>query len=258
MTLRRCLLATGLAGLVASAARPTRAAPGSVELEADGYAGTSTGGWICGPVSRAHYAGGAGEVRYRGRPMDDPESTAFVADGAASVEHERQELLGCGDPATPCDAPRLPPARTLVAGRARAGVDFGGVALEGGPLVAQWWAAADDASPATRIRPDLDVRIGRAHEGARGHVGFGAPVVTQIRRPGLYGGLGFERNGWALDAYPSLSRSGPSGDDFAFRFDAALTAPITRSLGVRGGGSLGFPGEHPTDAALTAGVAATF
>jgi hypothetical protein len=68
-------------------------------------------------------------------------------------------------------------------------------------------------------------------------------VLPQLRRPGLYLGAGYGRDGWEVDAFPSISRSGPGplgfawlgpdGGDRAFRVDVAASAPLARTVAAR-------------------------
>ena len=67
MRRRRALLTLGFGLLLASAGRYVGAADQSISAEGDLHAGTSTGGWICGPLAQARYAGGGAQVHPVGR-----------------------------------------------------------------------------------------------------------------------------------------------------------------------------------------------
>ena len=79
-------------------------------------------------------------------------------------------------------------------------------------------------------------------------VGLGAPTVTMIRRPGLYGGFSYNWDaGWALDLRTGLYRAGPSFDVVQFRIDIAGRLAITKQIGLRAGAALVQPPKNATD-----------
>jgi len=264
MRKRRAFLTLGFGLVLASAGRYVDAADPSISAEGDLHTGTSTGGWICGPLAQARYAGGGAQVHYVNRAKGDEHSMAIAADVAGSAEHETEELKSdaCEGQPQPCTLNDLPPSRWLLSGRARVGVELDWIGIMAGATTNQWWQNHGDKDPTLYVLPDAFLRFGQRSDGWRTHLGFGAPILAQLRRPGFYLGPGFGVNGWQADLFFAVARGGPASFDRIFieRLDAGMSAPITSTLGVRATTSLSNrPGNlDGFDGALSVGVTAQF
>jgi hypothetical protein len=267
MRTRRAFLATGLGLLIVSAGQRARAV--GVEAEGAVYGGQTSGGWICGPVGTAHYAGVGTQVTVTQRERADPAGRGFVVDFAGGGEHTAVTAVQpcSGESCADAKSAELPD-RLMLGGRVRGGYEWRYVGVEGGLGVYQGWAnnqATDPPlgtfSPALQLYPDLSVSFGKLHR-IYGIVGFGTPLVTQLLRPGLYGGFGVAGEaGFGLDFYGGVFRQGPAPLDAAgARFDLVGRAPIpgTKNLYLRAGGSLGSPENGPLDWEGSLGLSAGY
>ena len=242
MRLRRPALALAALSLVATLPRASRSAPGRVDVDVDGYAGRTTGGWACGPTAHTTYGGGAAQVRYADAHAGTREGgvAAVVGGSVARETNQRIDPSGGCAPADTrgvCGDVPAPRAMAAVHGRADWSDERWGVGVGVGS--AQWWSNHDDARPYWHTWPAFDARIGRVSPGrTSAHVGLGTTVPTMAARPGLYGGAVHTPDddlGW--EAWGSLTRCGPSFDLCA-RADGAFTFPLSPTLRLRAGLSL--------------------
>src|SRR5579859_1078257 len=90
MSRRRAMLLLALLVLVSTAAKQVGAT--ETEIEAQGYGGTASGGWACGPDARVKYGGVAGTVRAR---IGDTPSDALVLEAGGAVEHRDYARIPC-------------------------------------------------------------------------------------------------------------------------------------------------------------------
>src|SRR6185437_10145324 len=193
MRTRRVFLVTGLGLMVLSAGRRARAI--GVESEGAVYGGQTSGGWLCGPVGTARYAGAGMQVGVSQRERSDPAGRGFLGDVAGAGEHTDVTLLSCGNEG--CvdekEQPRLD--RLMLGGRIRGGYEGRYGRLELGVGVFQGWAYDSGQGKNARFDlstggyPDISVAFGKLRR-IYGIVGLGTPLVTEILRPGLYGGAG--------------------------------------------------------------------
>jgi hypothetical protein len=262
---RRALLTTGLGLLILSAAHRAHAV--GVEAEGAVYGGQTSGGWICGPVGTAHYAGAGTQVTVTQRERSDPAGRGFVTDAALGGEHTSVTVRGCTDACTNVKDGELPD-RLMLGGRVRGGYEWRYVGFEAGLGLLQGWdddhqpgISRSTFIPALQLYPDLSISFGKLHR-IYGILGFGSPLVTQLLRPGLYGGVGIASEaGFGVDLYGGVFRQGPGTlDSVGPRGDLVGRVPIpgTRSLYLRLGGSVGSPDNGPLDWEGSVGLSAGY
>jgi hypothetical protein len=255
---RRQWLVLGLGGLVLSAvSRVAIASP--TQVEAEGYAGSSTGQWTCGPTARASYGGVGGSVRFYPEERDasppppeeepngglqnaeeepkpataktdaeptldlEPHGFSFGAGGGG--EYRDFTRVACSK--TPCSTTEdvLPPARLLGAGRASLGYDWDHFGVHAGALAFQRWADNRDRSPTVNVLPDVELRFGR-RAALHGGVGFGAYNVSTIFRPGAYLALGYAGGPWAAELRTGVHAT--FDDQAGFRGDVSVRYGVSR------------------------------
>jgi len=247
MRTRRVFLAAGVGLLILSAGHRAQAV--GVEAEGAVYGGQTSGGWICGPMGTAHYGGVGSQVTVSQRERSADQGRGFLGDAAIGGEATSVTITSCSSEtcARPADAT---PDRLMLGGRLRTGYEGRYVGFELGGGIYQGWANATDTTPALTLYPDLSISFGKLHR-IYGIVGFGTPLVTQLLRPGLYGGFGVASEaGLGVDLYGGLFRQGPSSlDAIGPRVDLVGRAPIpwTEKLYLRLGGSVGSPQNAPLD-----------
>lgn len=217
MRLRRFFLGVGTLGLCATGIeRYSGAAP--TEVDIDGYGGSTSGGWVCGPSADVKYGGAGGGVRVH--PLSAPTSTepgerppppaSSVPDPIEARAPERREPMGephgleiaafggaesrsfkLRSPGGIDDDDRtVPPTRVLGAGRVEAGYDARYVGVRAGVVGFQRWAHNDARDPALLVLPTLDLRFGRLNN-IYGGFGFGSWSTSTTFRPTGYLSLGF-------------------------------------------------------------------
>jgi hypothetical protein len=244
---RRVVLLGGLALLVATAVRPVY---GDTELEATEYAGSTTGGWTCGPVGRAKYAGVGAELKTSVRPRSHENGRGWSGTIGAGVEYERVTVTKCDPPCSVCRCQEGSPPNRVMAGLGlRGGYHMRWFGLELGMLLYEGWREPDDTQPAIAAFPQLELSVG-PQDVLCGVVGIGSPLATTYRRPGLlYGGFDVTMyQPHTLQLRAGLHRTGPSVfDSNGFRLDGAWRFAVTESLRLRVGGSLGTGGKRSND-----------
>jgi len=233
---------------------------GELEAEVVEYAGQSTGGWACGPVGRARYAGLGARIRYSERAVDDPTGSGLTGIVGAAVEHERVELVDrryCGL-LKECRAYERDPENLVLGG---VGATVGdNMRYFGAHFGAQAFGARsrpNSREASVMIVPQLELRVGPEHF-AWGTLGFGSPMVTTYRRFGAYVGGGLRLGAHQLEGQLGGFRAGPSmSDDFQTRLNLAWKFPLKGLLGPRIGFSIAEPGGPalPLDWEATVGLA---
>jgi hypothetical protein len=256
MSARRIVLTIGWLTLVVTAAQPVLAV--NTELEANAYDGVTTGGWTCGPLARARYGGLGATVRVAQRTASDSHGEGWNARATAAGEYETSRVV---DPRceNDCEASDwvTPPSRLLVGLAARGGYRWKWFGLEAGPQAYQGWHKNTDSTPEIKLVPDFAFRFGPQHR-IEILAGYGSPGVTTARRPSGY--LGAEiavGQGHRVGAWGGVSRRGPSTlDDLGSRFDASWRAPISETVFLRSGGSLGLKDSTVRSGEVSLGVGA--
>jgi hypothetical protein len=226
--MRRAILFAGLLGIVATAPARVRA---STELEGDGFAGTSPGGWACGPVGRVNYAGGGARVRIAEKPAALG-GKGFSGEVAGSAAYEKTEFVRC-DRECDEDDHVMPPARVQYAGRARVGYGWDVFGIEAGAVGFEYWKENTSTNPTFQVIPDVELSL-RSGDAVKGMIGFGSPTVTTLSRPGLYAGVRVPVATAEFQSYIGAFRMGPT-DAAGFRTDVAALMPIAPALRVRVG-----------------------
>jgi len=236
MSTRRLVLAGLATGIAATA--PTRVAA-STEVEAAGYGGTTAGGWVCGPVGRANYAGVGARVRVSEHgPSHIGEG--FLGELAGSVERESMTIVSC-EKALVC--PKGTRENPMYAGHLRAGYAWETLGVEAGATVYQAYDKPADPAPTTAVVPDAEISYG-SPDIVRGVLGLGSPTVTTLRRPGAYLGVDVPAGRCEIEARAGAFRAGPAlqksftADAFSARGDVAVYVPLSAPLSLRLGGSV--------------------
>jgi hypothetical protein len=265
MRTRRVFLVTGLGLMVLSAGRRARAV--GVESEGAVYGGQTSGGWICGPVGTARYAGAGVQVGVSQRERSDPAGRGFLGDVAGAGERMDVSLLSCREGGCTEDRGLPQLDRLMFGGRVRGGYEWRYARVEAGLGAYQGWEYDKGASVSdafylsTRLYPDVSVAFGKLRR-IYGVIGFGTPLVTELLRPGFYGGVGLTgTEGFGVELYGGEFRQGPGAfDDGGPRVDLVTRAPIpgTSNLYLRLGSSVGAPDRGPTDWELSLGLAAGY
>lgn len=256
---RRALLATGLGLLCLTGAHRVRATT-HAEIEAAGYGGESSGGWICGPTGRVAYGGLGVQAKISTRERHDEEGEGTVVILGASGERQTTTVRCSSE----CSADRgvTPPPHAMLGGHARAGYRWRYFGLEGGAGVYQGWDENTDHAPSVAAYPELEFRGGKSGDLAvQGVLGFGSPVVTTIQRPGLYGGVTVDKKDLlGVDFRTGIFRQGPAVLDSAgWRADLVGRVTLVPSLELRGGGAVGFhENDDAPDVEGSAGLAVSF
>ncbi len=252
MSHRRKVLAAGLLLLICSAAERAPATTGKVE--AVGYGGSSTGGWICGPVGRAKYAGGAVNARFSKREPTARQIGAGTGEVGVALEQEEVTVVACDE--DPCTVGESLGDDVHFGTHAEGGHQWKNTAIEGGIMV--WSGTTDDGEREALALPEASIRMGVLHK-ANAVLGFGSSSATTLRRPGGYVGAELKPGSSVeIDAYLGLVRSGPgSFDDTHARGDLVIRVPIADDVKLRAGGSVG---DSPVDLSWEAsgGVVAEF
>jgi hypothetical protein len=249
MRTRRAFLATGLGLLIFSAGHRARAV--GVEAEGAVYGGQTSGGWICGPVGTAHYGGVGTELTVTQRERSPNEGRGLVGDVAVGGESTTVTPLSCSSQTCTSVTPDQLPPKLMLGGRVRGGYEWRYVGFEVGLGVFQGWGITLEPNSmpplfnqATDFYPDLSISFGKLHY-LYGVLGYGSPLVTQLLRPGLYGGFGIaSASGFGADLHAGYFRQGPGMfDSGGPRADLVGRAPIpgTQNLYLRLGGSVGSP-----------------
>jgi hypothetical protein len=229
--MRRTLLFVGCLGMGATA--PSRVHAGT-EVEGDGFVGTSAGNWACGPVARVNYGGGGARVRVAEEraPLG---GSGFVGEVAGAADSEANHFIRCGGDACESDERVMPKARVMGAGHARFGYQWRVVGVEGGADVFESWKNNTDTAPTAYAIPDLQLSF-RHEDRFKGIVGFGAPTVATLARPGLYLGARVPVSIVEFEGYTGVFRVGPS-NSAGFRADLATLLPLTPGVKMRLGAS---------------------
>lgn len=239
--MRRVILVTLAAGVVATAPVPSRAV---TEVEGTGYGGQTAGGWVCGPVGRARYGGAAAQVRVSSRRPTREQGRGWTGSAAASVERESVTIIRCDDdPCDPDDAV-APPDANLYAGRLKGGWHSRLVGLEIGASIYQAWDDNEDRRPTVHGFPQLELDIGP--ERVHGRLGLGDPFLTTVRRPGVYSALAVDVGGDnEIDVGLSVLRAGPGApaDDMKLRLDTVGRVALGDIFHLRLGGAMWSPFE---------------
>jgi hypothetical protein len=230
MSKRRVLSILAL-GIAATAPTRVRA---STEVEGVGYGGTSTGGWICGPVGRANYAGAGARVRVAERPGRFG-GTGFTGEGAAAFESE-SSVTQCEPNQAQCVRNR---SAGLLGAHARVGHQWDMFGFEAGATAFQGYDSQSHSKPSVLLIPDAEIAVG-PRSVARGVLGIGSPSISTLRRPGGYVGADVALGTVDLQARIGVFRAGPAlFDDTNLRADVALYVPIVEPLSLRVAGAVG-------------------
>ena len=239
MTNRRLLLGAGLALLVASAAQPTRAATTKGEVEGAAYGGTTAGGWVCGPVGRANYAGVGARVRFDEREAKKHQGSGWSATVGGGAEAESVEIIKCRDDPCTAEDEVAPPNTTLVGAQAKGGYHWQHFGVEGGAMAYSGWDDNTDRSPGWAALPVVELSAGRRD---KTHVvaGLGSPLVTTMRRPGGYLGANIKAgDSVEIDARAGAYRVGPGlSEDIGPRGDVVVRIPVGSEVTVNVGASV--------------------
>jgi hypothetical protein len=240
------------AACVIALASTARQAGGSTEVEAVGHAGSTAGGWLCGPVARANYAGGAARLRQGQRPRNHRHGGGFALTATGAVEHEALSVVSCDEGEGECP---LPPDRLMKGASIEASHHgrLGGATLGLGAYEA--WQSAGHRTPALAVYPELelDLRIGPP---VRGVIGFGSSVVTTIRRPGAYLGADLLLRPLTLELRAGAHRAGPAVfQTLGMRLDGVAALALSDAFDLRLGASATAAGEHvPPGGELSGGL----
>ena len=228
---KRSLLTVLALGIAATAPTRVRA---STELEGDGYAGTTAGGWACGPVGRAAYGGVGARARVAERPGRFG-GTGWTGEVAAAGEYETS-TTECKSSNVDCVPNR---SAALAGAHARAGYQWEVFGFEAGATGFQGYYRVSDSSPSVAAIPDAEIAIG-PRSIARGVVGIGSPSVSTLRRPGAYLGADVALGDVDLQARAGIFRAGPAlSNDTNARADVAVYLPVSEPLSIRLGGAIG-------------------
>jgi hypothetical protein len=252
MKLRRFLLSAAALPVMLSGVERVHARDPAIDAEVDGYGGTSSGGWTCGPSARVRYAGGAvnAAVSERRAPSGRREGMFAMVGGAAEHEEVTIPAPACVSAPCPDGASAAPPARLLYGAQARLGYAEKTFGLHVGLMVFQGWSSSASTSPDLGWLPEVELTAGDLDR-IYGVAGLGSPMPTTLRHPGLYGGFGYTWDtGWGLDLRAGLFRAGPSFDVVTFRSDAAGRVLLTKGLSLRAGAALAKPASDASSAPL--------
>jgi hypothetical protein len=228
--MRRSILVAGSLCIVATAPARVRA---STEIEGDAFAGTSPGGWACGPIGRVNYAGGGARVRVAEQRAPFG-GKGFTGEVAGSAAYESTEFVRCrGD----CETKDrlLPPAQVMFAGHARVGHHWDVFGIEAGATGFESWEHNTSTKPTLYVIPDVELSL-RSDDVVKGVIGFGSPTVTTLSRPGLYAGARVPVATAEVQTYVGAFRMGPE-HAAGFRADVAALMPIAPGLQIRVGAS---------------------
>ncbi len=259
MKLRRILFGLGVLGLVASAVQPGFA---GVEAEGGAYAGTTAGGWICGPAARANYGGLGARVRMSSRDVGDEHGSGWTGQVGLGAEYEHVHLTDprCGDSCTPEDVD-MPPDHILGGGYARAGYRWRWFGIEGGVGAYQGWEHNTDETPSAKLFPNARISTG-PEESWTVFTGIGSEGVTTARRPAFIyvGGEAAVAKDQRVGLQGSWARQGPSIDDAAGpRVDASWRIPLSTSSYFRAAGGVSVESDSKDVGAEAAmGVGSVF
>jgi hypothetical protein len=209
---RRRALALGVAALFASL--PTRVLAGdpSLAVDAEAYAGQSTGEWACGPRSVARYGGLGARATLSERPVSAENGVGTYGTLGGTSEYEVVEIGGF----------QHGPGQLMPGGGLTVGHRSRSAGFAAGALV---FAGHDRPTSATNPAwfPDLQLDLGNARSfGWR--LGCGAPSVSNYRRPAvLFTGPRFVMDASTLEVLAGFYRSGAASLESAqFRVDGAL------------------------------------
>jgi len=204
------------------------------QVDAEGYGGSATGAWACGPTARATYGGAGGRARIHltnGKDDGDEDSETVRREpvGASigfggGLESRGYERLSTCEP-QPCTDPAVPRPRLLPAGHLNVGHDGRYWGLRAGVVSMAAWSESTDRLPTGYLLPDVDVRLGR-RLGLHGAVGFGSYNVPTMFRPGAYAAVAYTEpeRGWSVDFH-----AGPAmvfDNQVGFRGDLSLRYPF--------------------------------
>jgi hypothetical protein len=236
-------LTIGAALLLASAVRTSAGDP-QFDIEGTGYAGTSTGGWTCGPTASARYAGGAAHVMISQRPRHDPDGAGLMAVAGGSLEGESVRLeSGATEGGT--FEPDGTPARAMGALHARLGDEDRWFGFQLGAIGFQGWSSPDIRTRKWAVWPELRFRVGPPAI-MYGVLGFGSDTPSTVRRPAtIYTGVGGAYDWGGFDARIGLNRAGPSlGDDFSLRTEGVVRVRVLDGFFVSPGLAVQFPNQN--------------
>ena len=188
----------------------------TIEIEASGWGGRTTGGFLCGPVAKVNYGGGGVRVRVTEDPPNEEDEDDYVGQGwsgtmAGAMEHETVEFQ---DEDTcfggECQLPSTPSASLLLASRLTFGYSWRLFTLEAGATFYEAFHDELHSEPKLTGQPDVWMTIGRTNF-VYGIVGTGSPALVTLRRPAaVYGGLGYFTDGFRFEMHAGLHRAGIS------------------------------------------------
>jgi hypothetical protein len=255
MSWRRALLGCGWFCLVVSAARGGAA---YTEVESSAYAGTSTGGWTCGPVSQARYGGVGARVIVAEREATPEHGEGFNArvNAAGEYEHDTLKDARCDNDCSSTSS-TMPPARFMAGGAVRGGYRWQYFGAEAGVQAFQGWEHNTSRSPSWHAFPDIVFRAG-PKQLFEIETGVGSLGVTTARRPSGWLGVNVAvGGGHRLTASAALARQGPSLlDDMGPRFDLGWRAPVGEKVFLRAGGAVNAREEGVGGGEFSLGVGA--
>jgi hypothetical protein len=224
------------------------------EVEVAGYAGSTVGGWVCGPAGRANYAGVAARVRVREQAPTQDHGAGFTAEAAYAVEHETLKLVECEDDCNEETDRILPPDSDLSGATVRLGHHWRTFGLELGVQAFQAWRNNTHESPEVGVLPTAELSYGRADK-AHVLLGLGSPTLTTQRRPGLYAGVDMPLpEKMTLEIRGGAVRQGPPISKFGPRVDGVLLFPLKGSAALRLGASTGINDQDGLDGEGSVGV----
>ena len=237
MRATRVFSLVALVGLIASAARPAASAP--VDLQAEAYGGTASGGWACGPSARVNYGGVGGSIQVRPAATAKDANTGLAFSATAAGEHRDYSLIDCAG--SDCT---VPPSSFATGGSLKGGYDWDGLGFRAGVVVGQYWGNNEARSPTGMVLPDVSLRFGPLTR-FRAEVGIGSWSPTTVLRPAiLWTGAAYTfHSGVDVSLHGGLNETFVG--DVGVRGDLAVAFPIAEDLLLGVGGALSTGDSHP-------------
>lgn len=235
-SLRRAFLALGSAGLFASLPARAFADDPSLEIDGEAYAGQTSGAWTCGPRGVARYGGLGARVRIAERPGIAEKGAGYYGTLGGVAEYEQVRVIGCSEGAYASEFEdtqlcRVPRRHMMFGVGMAAGYrnQYVGVLL--GLNVYQGYDTVSSSKPDWSSWPSFELDFGEEERGLSWPIGFGAPLVSTYRRPGVYTGPRYATQKVRLEWLVGIYRSGPASTDTStLRSDLALQFRISERL----------------------------
>jgi hypothetical protein len=260
MAFRRAWLVAGAVGLVASAARA--GVEGSGEI--NGYGGTASGNWACGPAARVQYGGLGGRARlhvHSTHPaasatveVDRARPTGFSIGGGGAWESRKgYAVLQCySDSESPKPDCIVPPSSTLSAIGGSIGYDLETMGVRLGVLHFGSFHGNHDLSPTYQFFPDISV-WGGWRSGLHASGGLGSYDASTMLRPGLWWGFGVPIVPDTLAIYGHLGVHQNFDGDLGLRLHAQIAVSLGAGLEALAGGAVtqGYRSHPEPEGSLT-------